>query len=188
MHACPRCGKFLATKQTLDYHLNKRVRCDFSAQCTICLANFKSQEILAAHQSACYARRNNFQAIDFINRKTAESDMYVLNNVGVIVETPVHESAVRGVKYTDTIFPRFKCHADVFLTCSTERELVQKRCGAYKFVSTRVFENFTYVLENNAVICGKIVGTFTPPANLMDIQEAVICNPYQPTGRSNSYP
>lgn len=187
MPMCPRCGKILATKQTLNYHLNKKIRCDYIAQCKTCLVNFRSIEALEEHKSSSMCQSGIIPAVQLIQMKTADSQLIVLNIEHVIIkgspENPI------GTNYIDTIFPRFAPHANVFLKCTTERELVQKRSGKYQFVSTQVVGDFTYVLEKPAVICGKIVGNFTPPANLMDIQTPVIGAPFQKRlRRGSSFP
>lgn len=49
---CHRCGIQLATKQSLQYHLNKKIKCN-SLQCNSCEELFQSTSSLSIHKSEC---------------------------------------------------------------------------------------------------------------------------------------
>jgi len=162
MPACPRCGRQLATQQTLTYHLNKRMRCTAEHSCKDCSRAFATNAELVAHSRACGQRAVESAGPIAFLRRTSIDSLYVIDRDGVIVSSP--NPAMKGCRYADTIQPRFVKHAACFVTASTpERELVQKSTGEYKFVQTQVYDSVTYLLEVDATIKGKLVGTITPP-------------------------
>lgn len=146
MPICNRCGKDLATNQTLQYHLNKKKRCDLRFSCSLCKESFSSEHTLRSHYKGCSA--SHVSSLKFVCTLTHE-DLVVLNRNLIIVESGVSDEI--GQLYSNTLFPRFKHVSDVFLAASTSfNELVQKKTGSWRFIRTKVFHDFIFVIEHDA--------------------------------------
>ena len=52
MPICPRCGKSLTTDQALQYHLNKKFKCN-SIKCEKCNQTFETKLKLQMHMMHC---------------------------------------------------------------------------------------------------------------------------------------
>ena len=58
MPICFKCGKELATEQSLQYHLQKRVPCN-TLVCPICKKHFPNKILLQNHMHECKETSNN---------------------------------------------------------------------------------------------------------------------------------
>ena len=157
MQKCHRCGKVLATKQSLDYHLNKKVRCDQKFKCPTCCLVFDTKNKLDSHCKHCNAD-SVLSILGKIVICDSLEDMLVVNREGVVVSMRVHDQHVDqvdqvgqvGQKYIDTVRSRFKKHVKVFLNEPTEeKEMVQKLDGTFRFVRTVLKDGFTFVFEKD---------------------------------------
>ena len=57
MPICPRCGKCLTTDQALQYHLNKKYKCN-SIKCQKCNQTFDTKLKLQMHCITCIAEES----------------------------------------------------------------------------------------------------------------------------------
>ena len=63
MPRCFKCGKELATDQSLQYHLNKRVKCN-SLYCDICHKQFPNKLLYETHFHVCQKSKRELSTIE----------------------------------------------------------------------------------------------------------------------------
>ena len=128
---CPRCGKQLCTEQALQYHLNKKVKCNQQWKCGKCDRLFEKRRDLLLH--GCYAEET---CIYNVPLETFESQESVYAEIKVTNKT---KQAVKCAVVFDTKQP------SSFEKCSFDSNIV------YEFMK-RNSKNNVFQLDKHARI------------------------------------
>lgn len=71
MPICPRCGKSLTTEQALQYHLNKKYKCN-SIKCNNCNKTFSTKLELQMHLIHCQTHPTYDELLKFYLESSAK--------------------------------------------------------------------------------------------------------------------
>ena len=163
MPTCCRCGKNLSTQQALQYHYNKKFKCNFAWKCEICDTVFQTQAQFNAHSKVCNPEKNH--TYEFL-RTHSGSDTYLLNESQKIINNS--DGSLNGKLYTSTLHPNLHERITFEISKGCTRELVKTLKGEIKFIS--VLKTPTgYILDESKsdVHKFKTVGSLTPPAEVV---------------------
>lgn len=77
MPICPRCGKSLTTEQALQYHLNKKYKCN-SIKCNKCNKTFSTKLELQMHLIHCEEQHPSYDELlkYYLDNSTKLSSCY----------------------------------------------------------------------------------------------------------------
>ena len=163
MPICYRCGKVLSTNQALDYHLNKKYKCNFAWKCIHCKETFDTQLKLNAHVKLCEQSDTMY---NFVCKVNQENQCYLLSPSLKILKSNSDSDINIGKPYLHLINNKMHKYISSQIHNVCERELIKKVDNAVHVISVTK-SPFGYILvekPHNVPQRKKSFGFSTPPS------------------------
>ena len=160
MPSCPRCGKRLCSQQALEYHLQKKKRCNSLTNCESCGKSFRSREEFLIHKQNCTMPP---QKLSRIVRNDSFNNVYILDQKLNIVHN--ENSDVIGKQFVLLFHPYTRDRLRDEIRTGMEKSMYKKvgtGCNRATYLCSFPCGDKFVVLEKPFVVKNKLPGSQTP--------------------------